>query len=710
MPPPVGYVITPRDQQPIRSANDATEYRRNYIAAEYVNALYALDNRWTGKGVTVGVMDDGVQANQELSGAIDTTRSRDFGRITQNGVTTDRNNTGDSRSDHGTAIAQIIGARRNDFGTVGYAPDVTIVALRIDDFNADTNSETLTHSIEAIRYATEIDLKIVNRSLGMTMTSTTWQTAVAEFAANGGLLVNSTGNGGAANPVEAGNVTDANRAAWLFVTAVNPNGSGYEIAGYANRCGTMMNICVTAPGTNYYYRENAALNNNVPFSGTSSATPVVAALAATILQKWPQLTGTQAGEIIFNTARDIGALGVDEIYGRGLVDFRAALSPVNPTLSNGATQSSINDTVMVVGGAFGGGGGDDCKVACQSSIDSALSNITVLDEFGRDFNGSVAGLVVRPDSSTGHWLRRRLDAQAGAGGAGWITPNSSGSLGFASMPTEHRNADGTEVRSTMLTNANLRVSVGESTSVVAGYNSTDDVQRDIMGLAPTSDAMFAYSPLAQTSIGISHEMGRGNLAVIAYAGNQADTRTVGTVVRWQDEAGTLKLGLLDETGAVFGTPVGAGALRFGNGATTMFAEAATGFDAGAWGVDGYASLGATRLKIGDDMLMTDAGTFTTARFGFNVSRQAFGGRATMGIAQELVALNAQATYTVGNGYDLANRSLTFGQRDVDFSGRISPRLTFGYERQGEGLNLRLGASSDTSGRDVRALGTWSVRW
>ena len=455
---------------------------------------------------------------------------------------------------------------------------------------------------------------------------------------------------------------------------------------------------------------NVLSGSSYSFVGTSSAAPVVTALAATILQKWPQLTGQQAGQVIMRTARDIGAPGVDEVFGHGLVDFKAALSPVNPTLSNGATQSSINDAVMVVGGAFGGGGGDDCAVACQSSIDSALSNITVLDEFGRDFNGSVAGLVVRPDTNTGHWLRRRLEAQAGAGGAGWITPTTSGSLGFASMPTEHRNGDGTEVRSTMLTNANFRVSVSEGTSVVAGFNSTDDVSRDIMGLAPISDAMFAYSPLAQISIGISHEMGRGNLAVIAYAGNQADTRTVGTVLRWQDDAGTLKLGLLDETGSVFGTPVGVGALRFGDGATTVFAEAASGFDVGAWGFDGYASLGATRLKIGDDMLMTDAGTFNSARFGFNVSRQAFGGRASMGIAQDLVALNAQATYTVGNGYDLASRSLTFGQREVDFSGRISPKLTFGYEQQGERSNLRLGASTDTSGRDVRALGTWSVRW
>ena len=51
-------MITPRDQQPQRSVQDDDEYRRNYTSAEYINALYALDNGWTGTGVKVAVLDD----------------------------------------------------------------------------------------------------------------------------------------------------------------------------------------------------------------------------------------------------------------------------------------------------------------------------------------------------------------------------------------------------------------------------------------------------------------------------------------------------------------------------------------------------------------------------------------------------------------------------------------------------------------------------
>src|SRR3546814_5159452 len=56
--PPAGYVIVPPGQQPVRSVEDDTEYRRNYVSFAYVNALYALANGWTGKGVQVAVLED----------------------------------------------------------------------------------------------------------------------------------------------------------------------------------------------------------------------------------------------------------------------------------------------------------------------------------------------------------------------------------------------------------------------------------------------------------------------------------------------------------------------------------------------------------------------------------------------------------------------------------------------------------------------------
>lgn len=141
--------------QPTRSANDTGEYRRNYNAAEFVNALYALDSGHTGQGVTVAVIDDGaVDANGELTGRIDTALSRDFGSVTAGGQSTERNVLGDAHADHGTAVANVIAANRNGSGTVGFAPDARIAVLRIADWDADTGTETLSHAAEALDYAT----------------------------------------------------------------------------------------------------------------------------------------------------------------------------------------------------------------------------------------------------------------------------------------------------------------------------------------------------------------------------------------------------------------------------------------------------------------------------------------------------------------------------------------------------------------------------
>ena len=55
-------------------------------------------------------------------------------------------------------------------------------------------------------------------------------------------------------------------------------------------------------------------------SGTSFSAPHVAGALALLLQAFPSLTGQQALQILFQTATDLGAPGVDPIYGHGLVD------------------------------------------------------------------------------------------------------------------------------------------------------------------------------------------------------------------------------------------------------------------------------------------------------------------------------------------------------------------------------------------------------
>jgi subtilisin family serine protease len=86
-----------------------------------------------------------------------------------------------------------------------------------------------------------------------------------------------------------------------------------------------MNYYLVAPGTSI----KSTYNNGgyATMSGTSMAAPVVTGAAALLKSYWPKLTARQIGEIFLTTATDLGAKGVDVIYGRGLLNLEAALKP-----------------------------------------------------------------------------------------------------------------------------------------------------------------------------------------------------------------------------------------------------------------------------------------------------------------------------------------------------------------------------------------------
>jgi hypothetical protein len=222
--------------------------------------------------------------------------------------------------------------------------------------------------------------------------------------------------------------------------------------------------------------------------------------------------------------------------------------------------------------------------------------------------------------------------------------------------------------------------------------------------------MLAYSPLAQASMGATRRLGDSRIGVSAYTGRQGDIRAHGALVQIETGPSSIKLGLVDEAGSVFGTPVGAGIMRFGDGARTYFVEAAGGVDLGTFSLEGFASMGATRLRLGDDTLLTGAELITTGRYGLALGREALGGRISFGLGQPLIVLGGDATFTLGDGYDLDTRSLLFAERRVNLSGTLAPQFTFGFEKRGERSDFRIGAASDAHGRDVRGIIAWNLRF
>ena len=62
-------------------------------------------------------------------------------------------------------------------------------------------------------------------------------------------------------------------------------------------------------------------------AGTSFAAPRVTGAAALVRDKFPNLDASQLKQVLLQTATDLGAAGVDEVYGHGKLNIAGALSP-----------------------------------------------------------------------------------------------------------------------------------------------------------------------------------------------------------------------------------------------------------------------------------------------------------------------------------------------------------------------------------------------
>ncbi|WP_380876180.1 hypothetical protein ACFB49_07650 [Sphingomonas sp. DBB INV C78] len=670
---------------PTPTPTDTREMRYFDASAAAVNGAYIFTSGWQGQGVTVGVMDDGAVATTDLAGQIDTANSRDFGQRLATGQR--RNAIGDSESDHGTQVATVIAGKYDGAGTVGFAPKARIAVLRITDVDTD-GSELFDggNNIEALDFAAARGIKVVNRSLaGGDFPE--FAAAAERYAGTGGLLVNSAGNDGEPEPTEAPNLTAANRASWIIVGAIGSGGTP-TIADYSNRAGSAADRFVVAPGSNI---TTGVDGQAAPFSGTSSAAPVVSALAADILSKWPQLTGQLAGDIILTTAQDLGAPGVDAIYGHGLVDFRAALSPVNPTLSNGITQTSLGDAAMMVPEAID-----------PTLIQTALTDVTLLDAYGRDYAASLSGMVVKPDSRDARWLRRRIRSLAGGGQAAISAGPLSGSFGYTSSPVDPEGN-----RRSAMTTGEVAFRAGRTT-FHAAYNAQDSLQRDIMGLAPVSNAVLAYAPQIDASAGFDRAMAVGRVGFTFSNGGMDGVTASAITASLVRGATELRVSLIDEEAAVLGAR-SSGALKLGRGATTAVIEAHHRLELGEWSVEGYASVGATQLKIDRASLITDATPLIGNRFGVQATRPALGGALSLGVAQPLMIESGTAHLTFGSGYDVTTQTLRFANVDVPLSGERRFTLTAGYALATAIANVWLGVMHDVRDASTGAILSLGVR-
>lgn len=410
LPPPVVTPPTPAPASPF----DTAEYRRS-TAATPVNVLPAWDRGLDGRGVTMGFVDSGIDATSaEFAGRIHPA-SRDVsgqGRGIQD------------VSGHGTSTVAVAAAARNDSGIVGVAPAATLAILRADNGQCTPGCSYNDPAIAAgVDAAVAAGARVISLSLGGGTPTAQLRTAFARATSAGTVLVLSAGNdsSGEIGGFPAGALAAAGPAAVIVAGAMDGN---RQIADFSNRAGSAQNNFIVAPGVELrtFNHTGAA----ILASGTSYSAPIVAAAIALLAQAWPELPASRLVTILFESADDAGAPGVDPVYGRGVLNIGRALRPAGPTMLAGTSAVVPLGANGVAGPAFG----DSLRAG------SGLSAVTVLDRHGRDYVVPLGRSIGLPPAGRlaarlGGEPVRRLEAGGSAGAFGLALAVSAPSSGLA---------------------------------------------------------------------------------------------------------------------------------------------------------------------------------------------------------------------------------------------------------------------------------------
>lgn len=279
-----------------------------------VGAPAAWEAGFTGEGVTVAVLDTGVDAaHPDLAGQV--IEQVDF---------TGEDEPGDLHG-HGTHVAATIAGTgaASDGVYAGVAPEATILSGRVCDSDGSCAESAI---LAAMDWAAQSGAQVVNMSLGGEPTDGTDPVSQAVndlTAAHGTLFVISAGNdgGSASNPQRVGSPGTADAA--LTVAAVD---TGDDLASFSSRGPRVGDYApkpeISAPGVDITAAESGGTGHQT-MSGTSMAAPHVAGAAALVAQARPDLDPAALKDLLVSTAKDIGFLPFEQ--GTGRLDIPAAL-------------------------------------------------------------------------------------------------------------------------------------------------------------------------------------------------------------------------------------------------------------------------------------------------------------------------------------------------------------------------------------------------
>ena len=278
--------------------------------------VHSRGNR--GTGVKVAFMDGGVRCSSpDLQGRIK--GGYDFVLGNANYCTNSTNFRDDAKIDHGTGVAQIIGAGINGSHFFGVAPEANLYSLRVCSYEGCSSSRIYS----ALIWARDNGMQVVNASIGNCGQDIGFYLQQAMIAVNSAGIPQAWAAGNGPHSDLDCKSTDpvSGYARISFAIAV----SAFNAANGTAKSGFQYGpeIDISAPTDVQYVDIHGSSANS--FSGTSGATPHVAgALALLIRQRFSGIS--LLTERLTSTATPAGAPGKDNIYGYGKLNANAAVA------------------------------------------------------------------------------------------------------------------------------------------------------------------------------------------------------------------------------------------------------------------------------------------------------------------------------------------------------------------------------------------------
>ena len=420
----------------------------------------------------------------------------------------------------------------------------------------------------------------------------------------------------------------------IAVVAVNRNG---DIASFSNRCGIAADWCIAAPGVQiqsaYFgpYQGRNAVRASANPSGTSFAAPMVTGGLAVMKHFFrSQLSNADLVERLYRTAKKSRIYADRAIYGQGLMDLNAAVTPDGITfvaLGNRVDDGgiSVNSTSLNLGAAFGDG-------LTQSF---ANREIVAFDQLGAPFwypLDSLAG--TRSGPSIQSQLTKFMSSTENEREFGIFRPT------LGALPAEHSNLN--------------------SNRFSLGLMDTPDLVNDGGHLSLLGRAI-ALKRSVSDKLGFSLFSSEGK-------GDQARVAGMEFVSRPSKRNIALRSGVVAERQSLLrSSAAGAFGRMSGN---SVFAGLEGNLKVGSWHLSGGAEVGTAIANI-DESLLSVKSPLTTSAFAFR-ARTKLNERDTLNFAlsQPVRIESGRAEYTIPVGRTVEGEVLkSSGSADLEPSGR-----------------------------------------